>query len=152
LPHPRKEADTAGFSLCSQNLSGSSIFARQQRSPSRKPIAHSITLVMSQPVPKADYGYLVMFGEFITVTGKLTIQTQIIWERSRTQGEGRIVALAVEAIIFASLNDAEKEEAGETGAQEHDEEGVDDLMSMLMAGEIKGYYGKENEICAACEV
>ena len=44
----------------------------------RKPIVHSMTLAMSQPVPKAGCVYWVKFGELIAVTGKLTIQTQII--------------------------------------------------------------------------
>jgi hypothetical protein len=30
------------------------------------------------------------------------------------------------------------------GALEHDEEGVNDLTSMVVAGESKGYFGKEN--------
>jgi hypothetical protein len=50
------------------------------------------------------------------------------------------------------VDDAEKEEAEETGAPEHDEAGVDDLTSMVVAGESKGYHGKESEICAPCEV
>jgi hypothetical protein len=45
----------------------------------KKPIVHSMTPAMSQPVPKAGYGYLVMYVESIAVTGKPTIQTQIIW-------------------------------------------------------------------------
>jgi hypothetical protein len=73
-------------------------------------------------------------------------------EDPEPKGREKLVALVVEAVIFASLDDAEKEEAKETGALEHDEEGVDDLTGMVMAGESNDYYGKENEICAACEI
>jgi hypothetical protein len=47
---------------------------------------------------------------------------------------------------FAGPDDAEIEGVGETGAPEHDEEGVDDVTSVMMVGESKGYCGKKYEL------
>ena len=50
------------------------------------------------------------------------------------------------------VDDAEKEEAGETGTPEHDEEGVDDLTSMVVAGEQRLFRQRESKFVAPCEV
>lgn len=39
-----------------------------------------------------------------------------------------------------------------TGTPEHDEDRVDDLTSMMVAGECKGYDGEDDEISTASEV
>jgi hypothetical protein len=44
-----------------------------------KPIEYRTTPAISLPVPKDGCGYCVTFGEFNTVTGNDTVQTQIIW-------------------------------------------------------------------------
>ena len=67
------------------------------------------------------------------------------------EGE-KFVALVVEAVVLACLDDAEEEEAGETGAPEHEEEGVDNLAGMMVAGECERDYGEDDEIGATCEV
>lgn len=45
-----------------------------------RPIAKSITPAMSPPVPKGGWGKRVILGEFRTVTGNETVQTQTIWK------------------------------------------------------------------------
>lgn len=44
-----------------------------------KPIAQRMTPAMSQPVPNLGWLNFVTLGEFNSVTGKETVQTQNIW-------------------------------------------------------------------------
>jgi hypothetical protein len=44
------------------------------------------------------------------------------------------VALVVEAVVFACVEDAEEQEAGEAGAPEDDEEGGEDLARVGRVG------------------
>lgn len=68
------------------------------------------------------------------------------------EGE-ELVALVVEAVVLAGLEDAEEEEAREAHAPEHDEDGGDDLAGMGGgAGEGEGDDGEDDEVGAACEV
>ena len=67
------------------------------------------------------------------------------------EGE-ELVALVVEAVVGAGLDDAEEEEAGQARAPEHDEEGVDDLARGVVAGEGEGDDGEDDEVGAAGEV
>lgn len=47
------------------------------------PMANKMTPAMSLPVPNAGWGYCVMLGEFSTVTGSETVQTQSIWKTQK---------------------------------------------------------------------
>ena len=67
------------------------------------------------------------------------------------EGE-KFVALVVEAIVFASLDDTEEEKGRETGAPKHDKEGIDDLTSMMMAGKCERDNSEDDEIRTACEI
>lgn len=53
------------------------------------------------------------------------------------EGE-ELVALVVEAVVLARLDDAEEEEAREARRPEHDEDGGDDLARMVVAAEREG--------------
>lgn len=68
------------------------------------------------------------------------------------EGE-KLVALIVEAVIFAGLQNAEQQEGGKTSSPGHDEDGADDLASMVtVLAEGEGDDGEEDEIGAAGEV
>lgn len=73
-------------------------------------------------------------------------------ENPEAKKREKFVALAIEPIVFARLQDAEEEEAREAGGPDHDEEGVDDLASMVVAGEGEGYDGEDDEVGAAGEI
>lgn len=59
-------------------------------------------------------------------------------EDPETKKGEELVTLVVEAVVFAGLNDAEEEEAGETRAPDHDEEGGYDLSRIVVAAECEG--------------
>ena len=69
-----------------------------------------------------------------------------------------LVALVVEAVVLASLEDTEEEEGGESSAPGQDEEGVDDLPGVGgrggggAGGEGEGQDGEEDEVGPAGEV
>lgn len=67
------------------------------------------------------------------------------------EGE-ELVPLVIEAVVLARFEDAEEEEAGESGAPDHHEEGDDDLASMGVAAHGEGDDGEDDEVGASCEV
>ncbi len=62
------------------------------------------------------------------------------------------ISLVVEAVILSRLDDSEEQEAREPSAPGHDEDGSDDLASMVVAGECEGDDGEANEISSSGEV
>ena len=67
--------------------------------------------------------------------------------------EGKeLAALVIEAVIFARLEDAVEEEAGETHRPDNDEQRSYDLASMVMAAEGEGEDGEEGEIGSAGKI
>lgn len=64
-----------------------------------------------------------------------------------------LVALVVEAVVLAGLEDAEEQEPGQAEAPEHDEEGGDDLPGVrVRAGHGEGDDGEDDEVGAARKV
>jgi len=143
MPRPRKEASIADFSLVGRILA-EAVFLRISNAPHQEANRPQYDTC---DVATRSEGWLWVSGN---VWGVGCGDWQVDYpdpdhlEDPEPKEREKLVALVVEAVIFASLGGAEKEEAGEVGAPERDEEGVDSLTSMVVVGESMGYYGKEN--------
>ncbi|TLS23100.1 uncharacterized protein PpBr36_05589 [Pyricularia pennisetigena] len=67
--------------------------------------------------------------------------------------EGKeLVALVVEPVILSGLEDAKQQEARQSQAPDHHEDGHDDLAYIGTAGEGEGDDGKDHKVCATGKV
>jgi hypothetical protein len=143
MPRPRKEAGIADFSLVGRILAETGIL-RTSNTPHQETNRPQYDTC---DVATRSEGWLWLSGNVWGVgCGDWHVNYPDLdhLEDPKPKEREKLVALVVEAVIFASLGGAEKEEAGEAGAPERDEEGVDSATSMVVIGESKGYYGKEN--------
>jgi len=64
------------------------------------------------------------------VTGWHSKKTYL--EDPKAKEREELIALVVEAVVFARFEDAEEQEAGEARAPEHDEEGGEDVAGVVV--------------------
>lgn len=74
-----------------------------------------MTPEMSQPVPNLGRAYLVTFGELRRGNGQADSPDPDHLEDPEAEERKELVALVVESVILARLDDAEEENAGKDG-------------------------------------